>query len=78
MNEVNGTPDPSPPSSSLPSANANAGTGAGAGTTPPPSVQSKLSESFLPLMSRMDRKQFNSNDVKQPTAYDSENNYGKI
>ena len=78
MNEVNGTPDPSPPSSSLPSANANAGTGAGAGTTPPPSVQSKLSESFLPLMSRMDRKQFNSNDVQQPTAYDSENNYGKI
>ena len=80
MNEINGTPDPSPPSSSLPSANANAGAGAAAasGTTTPPSVQSKLSESFIPLMSRMNRKHFNSNDVRDPAAYDSENNYGKI
>ena len=80
MNEINGTPDPSPPSSSLPSANANAGSGAAAasGTTTPPSVQSKLSESFIPLMSRMNRKHFNSNDVRDPAAYDSENNYGKI
>jgi hypothetical protein len=78
MNEINGTPDPSPPSSSLPSANANAGAGAAAGTTTPPSVQSKLSESFIPLMSRMNRKHFNSIDMRDPAAYDSENNYGKI
>jgi len=67
MHEVNGTPDPSQPSSSL-----------GAGAAAPPSVQSKLSESFIPLISRMDRKQFNLNDVRHPAAYDSENNYGKI
>lgn len=66
-NDISGTPDPSQPSSSL-----------GAGAATPPSVQSKLSESFIPLMSRMDRKQFNSNDVRHPAAYDSENNYGKI
>lgn len=29
-------------------------------------------------MSRMDRRQFNSNDAQQPMAYDSENSYGKI
>ena len=69
MSDVSGTPpDPSQPSSSL-----------GAGAASPPSVQSKkLSESFIPLMSRMDRKQFNLNDVQEPMAYDSEYNYGKI
>ena len=69
MSDMSGTPpDPSQPSSSL-----------GAGAASPPSVQSKkLSESFIPLMSRMDRRQFNSNDARQPAAYDSENNYGKI
>ena len=77
MNEVNGgTPDPSQPSSSLTSANANTGSGSGAAATP--SVQSKLSENFIPLMSRMDKKQFNSNDAQQPMAYDSVNNYGKL
>jgi hypothetical protein len=69
MNDMSGTPDPSQPSSSLGAGDAAA----------PQSVQSKkLSESFIPLMSRMDRKQFNSNDARQPAAYDSENNYGKI
>jgi len=69
MHEVDGaTPDPSQPSSSL-----------GAGAAGPQSVQSKkLSESFIPLMSKMDRRQFSSNDARQPAAYDSENNYGKI
>ena len=76
-NDLTGTPDPSQSSSSL-SASANAGASANALGTTLPSVQSKLSESFLPLMSRMDRRQFNSNDARQPMAYDSENNYGKI
>jgi hypothetical protein len=78
-NELTGTPDPSKSSSSL-SASANAGvsTSTNADGTTLPSVQSKLSESFLPLMSRMDKRQFNSNDAQQPMAYDSENNYGKI
>ena len=76
MNNVNGTPDPSSSSSSLTSANANTGSGSGAAATP--SVQSKLSENFIPLMSRMDKKQFNSNDAQQPMAYDSVNNYGKL
>ena len=71
-----GTPDPSQSSSSLHSASTSAG-GADDGTTLP-SVKTKLSESFLPLMSRMDRRQFNSNDARQPAAYYSENNYGKI
>uniref|UniRef100_A0A6C0I1R1 Uncharacterized protein n=1 Tax=viral metagenome TaxID=1070528 RepID=A0A6C0I1R1_9ZZZZ len=69
MHDMGATPDPSQPSSSLGAGDAAA----------PQSVQSKkLSESFIPLMSRMDRKQFNSNDARQPAAYDSENNYGKI
>jgi hypothetical protein len=72
-NELTGTPDPSTSSSSL----SASGSAHGFGTTLP-SVQSKLSESFLPLMSRMDRRQFNSNDAQQPMAYDSENSYGKI
>lgn len=72
-NELTGTPHPSTSSSSL----SASGSAHAFGTTLP-SVQSKLSESFLPLMSRMDRRQFNSNDVQQPTAYDSENSYGKI
>jgi hypothetical protein len=77
MNEVNGgTPDPSQPSSSLTSANAN--TGSDSGATATPSVQTKLSESFIPLMSRMDRRQFNSNNTLHPAAYDTENNFGKI
>ena len=77
MNEVNGgTPDPSQPSSSLTSANANTGSDSGAAATP--SVQTKLSESFIPLMSRMDRRQFNSNNTLHPAAYDTENNFGKI
>lgn len=75
--DLTGTPDPSQSSSSL-SASANAGASANAFGTTLPSVQSKLSESFLPLMSRMDRRQFNSNDARQPMAYDSENSYGKI
>ena len=74
--ELTGTPDPSQSSSSLSSASTSAG-GAD-GTTTLPSVKSKLSESFLPLMSRMDRRQFNSNDAQHPAAYDSENNFGKI
>jgi hypothetical protein len=73
-----GTPDPSQSSSSLHSASTSAGGADGDGTTTLPSVKSKLSESFLPLMSRMDRRQFNSNDVRQPMAYDTENNFGKI
>ncbi len=73
-----GTPDPSQSSSSLPSASTSAGGADGDGTTTLPSVKSKLSESFLPLMSRMDRRQFNSNDMRQPMAYDTENNFGKI
>jgi len=78
-NDLTGTPDPSQSSSSLSaSANAGASTSTNADGTTLPSVQSKLSENFLPLMSRMDRRQFNSNDAQQPTAYDSENNYGKI
>ena len=77
MNEVNGgTPDPSQTSSSLTSANANTGSDSGAAATP--SVQTKLSESFIPLMSRMDRRQFNSNNAQHPAAYDTENNFGKI
>ena len=72
-NNLTGTPDPSTSSSSL----SASGSAHGFGTTLP-SVQSKLSESFLPLMSRMDRRQFNSNDAQQPMAYDSENSYGKI
>jgi len=72
-NELTGTPDPSQSSSSL----SASGSAHAFGTTLP-SVQSKLSESFLPLMSRMDRRQFNSNDVQQPMAYDSENSYGKL
>ena len=77
MNEVNGgTPDPSQPSSSLTSANANTGSDSGAAATP--SVQTKLSESFIPLMSRMDRRQFNSNNTLHPAAYDTVNNFGKI
>lgn len=74
--ESTGTPDPSQSSSSLSSASTSAG-GAD-GTTTLPSVKSKLSESFIPLMSKMDRRQFSSNDARQPAAYDSENNYGKI
>ena len=70
-----GTPDPSLSSSSLPSASTSAG---GTDGTTLPSVKSKLSESFIPLMSRMDRRQFSSNDARQPMAYDSKNNYGKI
>ena len=78
-NDLTGTPDPSQSSSSLSaSANAGASTSTNADGTTLPSVQSKLSENFLPLMSRMDRRQFNSNDAQQPTAYDSENSYGKI
>jgi hypothetical protein len=72
-NELTGTPDPSQSSSSL----SASGSAHAFGTTLP-SVESKLSESFLPLMSRMDRRQFNSNDAQQPMAYDSENSYGKI
>lgn len=78
-NELTGTPDPSQSSSSLSaSTNTGASTSTNADGTTLPSVQSKLSESFLPLMSRMDRRQFNSNDAQQPMAYDSENSYGKI
>lgn len=84
-NELTGTPDPSPSSSSLPSANASSGIDAttsatATGTTVSlPSVESKLSESFLPLMSRMDKRHFNSMmDTRQPMAYDTENNFGKI
>jgi hypothetical protein len=73
-----GTPDPSQSSSSLDSASTSAGGSTDADGTTLPSVKSKLSESFIPLMSRMDRRQFNSNDARQPAAYDSENNYGKI
>ena len=69
MHDMGGTPDPSQPSSSL---------GAGDAAAPQSVQSNKLSESFIPLMSRMDRKQFNSNDARQPAAYDSENNYGKI
>jgi len=72
-NELTSTPDPSQSSSSL----SASGSAHAFGTTLP-SVQSKLSESFLPIMSRMDRRQFNSNDAQQPMAYDSENSYGKI
>jgi hypothetical protein len=72
-NELTSTPDPSQSSSSL----SASGSAHAFGTTLP-SVQSKLSESFLPLMSRMDRRQFNSNDAQQPMAYDSENSYGKL
>lgn len=77
MNDVNGgTPDPSQSSSSLTSANANTGSDSGAAATP--SVQTKLTESFIPLMSRMDRRQFSSNNALHPAAYDTENNFGKI
>ena len=70
MSDMSGTPpDPSKSSSSL---------GAGGAAHPPVVESKKISESFIPLMSRMDRKQFNSNDVRHPAAYDSENNYGKI
>ena len=73
-----GTPDPSQSSSSLSSASTSAGGSTDADGTTLPSVKSKLSESFIPLMSRMDRRQFSSNDFRHPAAYDSENNYGKI
>jgi len=73
-----GTPDPSQSSSSLSSASTSAGGSTDADGTTLPSVESKLSESFIPLMSRMDRRQFSSNDFRHPAAYDSENNYGKI
>jgi hypothetical protein len=74
-----GTPDPSQSSSSLSSVSTSAGGSMDANGTTLPSVKSKLSESFLPLMSRMDRRQFNnSNNAQQPVAYDFENNYGKI
>ena len=73
-----GTPDPSQSSSSLPSASTSAGGADADGTTTLPSVKSKLSESFIPLISKMDRRQFSSNDTRQPAAYYSENNYGKI
>lgn len=73
-----GTPDPSQSPSSLPSASTSAGGSTDANGTTLPSVKSKLSESFIPLMSRMDRRQFSSNDARNPAAYDSENNYGKI
>jgi hypothetical protein len=70
MSDMSGTPpDPSKSSSSL---------GAGGAAHPPVVESKKISESFIPLMSRMDRKQFNSNDARHPAAYDSENNYGKI
>ena len=69
MSDMSGTPpDPSKSSSSL---------GAG-GAAVPPVESKKISESFIPLMSRINRKHFNSNDVRHPAAYDSENNYGKI
>ena len=77
MNDVTGgTPDPSQSSSSLSSVSTSTGSGSGAAATP--SVQKKLSESFIPLMSRMDRRQFNSNNALHPAAYDTENNFGKI
>ena len=77
MNDVTGgTPDPSQSSSSLSSASTSAGSGSGAAVTP--SVQTKLTESFIPLMSRMDRRQFNSNNALHPAAYDTVNNFGKI
>jgi len=79
MDEVSsgssGTPDPSQSSSSLSSVSTGAGGSTDADGTTLPSVKSKLSESFTPMMSRMDRRQFSSNDF---AAYDSENNYGKI
>ena len=76
MDEVSGgTPDPSQSSSSLSSVSTSAGGSTDADGTTLPSVKSKLSESFTPMMSRMDRRQFSSNDF---AAYDSENNYGKI
>jgi len=73
-----GTPDPSQSSSSLSSISTSAGGSTDADGTTLPSVKSKLSESFIPLMSKMDRRQFSSNDARQPAAYYSENNYGKI
>ena len=77
MDEVSGgTPDPSQSSSSLSSVSTSAGGSTDADGTTLPSVKSKLSESFTPMMSRMDRRQFSSNDFA--AAYDSENNYGKI
>ena len=82
MDEVSsgssGTPDPSQSSSSLSSVSTGAGGSTDADGTTLPSVKSKLSESFTPMMSRMDRRQFSSNDFRHPAAYDSENNYGKI
>jgi len=76
MDNINGTPDPSSSTSSLPAAStASTASTATTATTGLPSVQSKLSESFL--LSKVNKNNFISNEA-QPMAYTSENSYGNL
>ncbi len=76
------SPLPSASASSITASNANTATTAITATTTPPSVQSKISESFM--LSLIPKNYFskndndNNNDNKGIKAFDIEDNYGKI
>ena len=76
-NHPSSSPLPSASASSITASNANISTNA---IVPPPSVQSKISESFM--LSLMPKNYFskndNNNNNKGIKAFDVEDNYGKI
>ena len=73
-NHPSSSPLPSASASSITASNANTSTNA---IVPPPSVQSKISESFM--LSLMPKNYFSKNDNnKGIKAFDVEDNYGKI
>ena len=73
-NHTSSSPLPSASASSITASNANISTNA---IVPPPSVQSKISESFM--LSLMPKNYFSKNDNnKGIKAFDVEDNYGKI
>jgi len=81
-NPPSSPPLPSASASSITASNANTATTAITATTTPPSVQSKISESFM--LSLMPKNYFskndndNNNNNKGIKAFDIEDNYGKI
>jgi hypothetical protein len=70
-----GSPNPSASMSSI-SAASTATTGTDATLTPPPSVQSKVSESFM--LSKIPRKYFSDIQGQSAIPFIMEDNYGKI
>ena len=73
-NHPSSSPLPSASASSITASNANTSTNA---IVPPPSVQSKISESFM--LSKVHKNYFSKNDNnKGIKAFDVEDNYGKI